>query len=107
MTPRQKLRLSRLRDIGWSLWDPIGLLQPGQKWDDDECRPFADEYDSYLVQAVGQLRRGVSEAEVATYLIKIESDHMGLGPGRGAKARAEAVVAAIAADDQLWASSAE
>ncbi|MEM7634641.1 MAG: hypothetical protein AAF299_08775 [Pseudomonadota bacterium] len=92
--------MSRLRDIGWSLWDPIGLLEPGQKWDDDECRSFADEYDSYLVQAAGQLRRGVSEAAVVTYLIKIETEHMGLG--FAGTARADAVVAAIVADDQLW-----
>jgi hypothetical protein len=72
MMARPKFQLSRLRDIGWSLWDPIelrGLDQPD------------DEYDSYLMQAAGRLWNGASQEEVATYLVNIESDHMGLGHG--------------------------
>ena len=34
MTKRPKIRLSRLRDIGWSTWDPIGLLENNQSWED-------------------------------------------------------------------------
>ncbi len=49
-----KIKLSRLRDIGWSLWDLIGLLKSGQRWEDDECRPFANEYDAYLLNAAGR-----------------------------------------------------
>ena len=60
-----KLRLSRLRDIGWDLWDPIGLLAPDAKWDDEANISFADEYDSYLVSAASQLRRGASHQQVA------------------------------------------
>jgi len=26
LTPPPEIKLSRLRDIGWSKWDPIGLL---------------------------------------------------------------------------------
>ena len=102
LTARPKIRLSRLRDIGWSLWDPIGLLEPGQKWDDEDCLPFADEYDGYLMQVAGQLRRGVPDANVAKYLVQIETEHMGLGPGRGVLQRAERVVAAIRADKEIW-----
>ena len=94
-----KLKLSRLRDIGWSLWDPIGLLGKGEIWDD---QPFADEYDSYMIEAAGLLRRNASAKEVIKFLVDIETEHMGLGGGRNAKQRAEAVVEAIMEDDQLW-----
>lgn len=78
-------------------------MEPGQKWDDDDCQFFADEYDSYLIQAAGQLRRGVPEAEVAVYLTEMEVERMGLR--FGSLTRAKSVVAAILADDQLWVSS--
>lgn len=96
------IKLSRLRDIGWSKWDRSGLLHDGQKWDDEDCQPFADENDSYLLQAAGQLRRGATEEDVVRYLVDIESNHMGLGPARGAASRAKEVVAAIQADEELW-----
>jgi len=96
-----KIRLSRLRDIGWSLWDPIGLLDEGESWDG---KPFADEYDTYLMQAAGRLRRGVPREEVVEYLVWVESDHMGLGTVPAPREPAEKVVAAILADDQLWTS---
>lgn len=94
-----KIRLSRLRDIGWAIWDPIGLLDEGETWDQ---KPFADEYDSYLMQAAGQLRRKVPIKEVVDYLVKIESEHMGLGTHPSQRAVSEKVVAAILADEQLW-----
>lgn len=91
LTSPPKIKFYRLRDIGWSKWDPIGLLADGQKWDDEECQPFADEYDSYFLQAAGQLRRGATEEEVVRYLVGIEANYMGLGPARGAAARAKEV----------------
>tara|TARA_R110002124_G_scaffold22412_5_gene84663 strand:+ start:295 stop:624 length:330 start_codon:yes stop_codon:yes gene_type:complete len=102
MNSHPKIKLSRLRDIGWSLWDPIGLLSTGELWTDEENLDFADEYDSYLLQAAAQLRRGIADAEVVSYLVQIESEHMGLGDRIGAKERAAAVVAAIHADKNLW-----
>jgi hypothetical protein len=45
MNQRIKVRLSRLRDIGWTEWDPIGLCPP-EGW---EGIPAADEYDGYPV----------------------------------------------------------
>ena len=54
MSKRPKLRLSRLRDIGWSLWDPIGLNDFGDDW---ESVTFADEYDSYLIKVAGMLKK--------------------------------------------------
>ena len=98
---RQKIRLSRLRDIGWTLWDPINLTNEGETWDQ---KPYADEYDSYLMQAAGQLRRKVPVTEVVDYLVQIESVHMGFGSSPSQRKACEKVVAAILADEQLWTS---
>lgn len=96
---RPKLRLSRLRDLGWQLWDPIGLIDFGEAWDG---KPFADEYDSYLVQAAGRLRRGDHPSAVVDYLVKIEAEHMGLGMSTQAENRARQLVDAIQNADDLW-----
>jgi len=98
---RPKIRLSRLRDIGWTIWDPIGLLDEGETWDQ---KPYADEYDSYLMQAAGQLRRNVPVTEVVDYLVQIESVHMGFRSSPSQREVCEKVVAAILADEQLWTS---
>jgi hypothetical protein len=95
-----KLKLSRLRDIGWSLWDPIGLLGPGQRW--EEAQAFADEYDAYLIQAAGLLRRGTPDQDVIELLVSVETAQMGLGQQPDTYARARSTVAAIKADNDLW-----
>ncbi|WP_313326492.1 hypothetical protein [Sphingobium yanoikuyae] len=69
-----KMQLSHLREIGWRLWDPIGLKNRDGTWN-DAC---ADEYDSYLFRAAGMMSQGHSRAEVSAYLVRIASDHMGL-----------------------------
>ena len=104
--PNPRIKLSKLRDIGWSLWDPIGLLSTGGPftgtWTNDANRGFADEYDNYLIAAASQIRRGASSTEVVGYLVQIESEHMGLGVSPTIQARAEAVIAAIMADEAIW-----
>lgn len=95
----RNLRLSRLRAIGWNFWDPIGLLGSEAGW---EGKPFADEYDRYLINAAGQLRQGALEQDVVDYLILIEADHMGLGAVPGMEERAWSVVKAIQAEGDLW-----
>ena len=106
ISPKPRVKLSRLRDIGWGLWDPIGLLPPDGffpgKWDPEANRPFADEYDSYLICAASQLRSGAPREEVIEYLVEIETQHMGLGANTSTRERAEAVVAAILADKAIW-----
>ncbi|QOF73109.1 hypothetical protein IG197_08670 [Aminobacter sp. SR38] len=57
MPDPKPLDLSRLRAIGWSTWDPIGLREPGADWCD---QPFTDEYDSYLIEAASGLGDGWS-----------------------------------------------
>ncbi|OYU14485.1 MAG: hypothetical protein CFE37_10860 [Alphaproteobacteria bacterium PA4] len=76
MTRNPKIKLSLLRDIGWELWDPIGLGLPGEGWPED-C---ADEYDSYLLQVVGMLNQGKSSEEAIEYLDWVRAEHMGMGP---------------------------
>lgn len=96
MSDAPRVKLSRLREIGWSLWDPIGLSRLG----DDEWRDggaCADEYDSYLLQVVGRLRRGESDAAVAAWLEETETDHIGLTRNATTGPRAAATVAAIKA----------
>lgn len=95
MTEQAKLKLSRLREIGWSLWDPIGLREiSGDDWRDGGA--CADEYDRYLLQAVGRLRRGETNGDVVAYLEEVEVGHMGLTRSPTTDQRARATVDAIA-----------
>ena len=87
MTSRPKLKLSRLREIGWSRWDPIGL---GGMEDAPD-----NEYDSYLLQAAGRLWNGANEEQVTDYLVSIETEHMGLGDASGIRPRARDVAKAL------------
>ena len=91
-----KLKLSRLRDIGWSLWDPIGLLGPGQRWDEANAQEFADESDSYLIEAAGLIHRGTPDRDVVEFLVRKETAHMGLTLQADTYERALSTVAAIA-----------
>jgi hypothetical protein len=83
-----KIELSRLREIGWAIWDPIGLGV--------ENRPD-DEYDSYLLEAAVRLRNGDSDDAVADFLVHIEADHMDLGRSAQATERALRCVRALRA----------
>ena len=83
---RPKLKMSRLREIGWAEWNPIGL---------NRSESADDEYDSYLLQAAGRLWNGESEEAVASYLGDIEANQMGLGHGLGIKLRALSTAKAV------------
>ena len=99
--PSPSINLAKLRGIGWSIWDPIGLLPAGERWESDEYRAFADEYDSYLLAAADMLRRGVTDAEVVRYLVRAEAEHMGLGKRDDINSRAWSVVGAIRSCENL------
>lgn len=92
MSTHLPITLSRLRDIGWKEWDPIGLLTAGES---GEQKPFADEYDDYLHKVVADFRSGRPLAEAVEYLLCIEREHMALGTRLGQKARAEATARSI------------
>lgn len=89
-----RAELPRLRAIGWSLWDPICLLDEGETW---EGKPFADEYDTYLLRVAGHLRQGAPAEEMVSYLVGVERDRMGLGMRTDTRKRAQATVEAIRA----------
>ena len=74
MSSFPRLQLSRLRQIGWDEWDPIGLGSV-EDWRADA----PDEYDSYLLYVVSMLRNGQGVDDAAAYLDRISSEHMGLG----------------------------
>lgn len=94
MGAHAKIQLSRLREIGWSLWDPIGLRALGEDdWRDGGA--CADEYDSYLLQVTGMLRRAEPAAHAAAYLETVETERMGLTRNDTTRARAQATIAAI------------
>ena len=86
-----RFKLSRLREIGWAHWDPIGLSSLLDEGNDS----IVDEYDSYLLQAAGRLWNGAARGEVTDYLVEVERDHMGLGEGPRSHTRAVETVAAI------------
>lgn len=94
MSAGAKLKLSRLREIGWSHWDPIGLreISEGDWRGDGAC---ADEYDSYLLQAAGMLRGGEPSSKVVAYLEETETGHIGMTLNKTTRSRAEATVTAI------------
>ena len=98
---RPKIRLSRLRDIGWRCWDPIAIGDRSGAWPDDA----ADEYDGYLLKAAGMVRNGISDKETVDYLVWAEVGYMGMGVREDTRTRAEATIEAIRADDQLWSES--
>lgn len=86
MPTRPTFKLSRLREIGWSRWDPIGLKD--MNW-------APDEYDSYLLQAAGLLWNGATAEEVTDYLVTIELAHMGLSDAPGVRPKARDTVNAL------------
>ena len=87
MDERLRFKLSRLREIGWTLWDPIGLN--GAEGTPD------DEYDNYLLHAAARLEKDASVEEVAHFLTSIEIEHMELEDRWSAMARATAAAAAL------------
>lgn len=95
MIEQPKMKLSRLREIGWSKWDPVCLSRMGPD-DWKNGGPGADEYDGYLLQVAGQLRRREPYEGALAYLEEIEMVHMGGGRVSTTRSRAEATVAAIA-----------
>jgi hypothetical protein len=92
MCSRPPLKLSLLRDIGWSRWDPLGLNGSWGGWQHSNA---ADEYDRYMVHVAGGLQSGEPDRVLVDYLVTIETRHMGLPDSLEARTRAEGTVAAI------------
>ena len=65
MPKRAKVDLAKLRDIGWSKWDPIGLREKRAQAD------IEDEYDRYLLRAASLLLNGAEDSRVTDYLVGV------------------------------------
>jgi hypothetical protein len=94
MTIYPEMQLSHLREIGWRLWDPIGMGD-----ENGSCHEgCADEYDRYLLHVASLICRGGSTDEAATYLIGIASEQMGLSvvDAGAAAATSEAIAGYLA-----------
>ncbi len=92
MAENLKIRLSQLRQIGWSEWDPIGLQVIDPDWRSDGGE---DEYDSYLLHVAGLLQNRRPEAEAVEYLVRTETEHMEVELSATTHSRAVATVRAI------------
>ena len=90
---RPTIDVSRVREIGWSKWDPIGIATiEGEGW---QGSSWADEYDAYLLEAISLLRSGRGLAHCADYLVKIEAEYIGLGIRADTVQRATDTVTAL------------
>lgn len=92
MSSHPPVKLSILRDIGWRDWDPIGLSTLEGGWEGSSA---ADEYDRYLIHLAMRLQKGEPDEPMVDYLVRIETEHMGLSSSPSARPRAVATVAAV------------
>lgn len=92
MSLRPPVKLSLLREIGWRLWDPIGLSGSEGGWQHSDA---ADEYDRYVLHVASALQSGAPDHALVAYLVSIETRHMGLTDTPSVWTRAESTVAAI------------
>ena len=72
--PSKRL-LSELREVVWTHWDPIGLAS---ELETETFQSPIDEYDSYIMVAIGMIARGEDDDAAAGYLLYAETEHMGL-----------------------------
>jgi hypothetical protein len=88
------LDLNRLREIGFSIWDPIQLMRDRTTWVGTK---FQNEYDYYLIRVADRLGAGDDDAELVAYLVGVECVDMEVGTAAVSAPRARATVAAIKA----------
>jgi hypothetical protein len=90
MIDEPRFELERLRQIGWALWNPIGL-------DDAWKADGADEYDPYLLHVADMSAEGASDSDAAEYLVTIAAEHMGLShvDNEAASATASAIASYV------------
>jgi hypothetical protein len=66
---QSRARRVEIRRILMSKWDPIGV---------SDVPEAADEYDMYIGAIYGMLDRNATDAEIAEYLLSVETGRMGL-----------------------------
>jgi len=91
---RPKIDISRLRDIAWTIWDPLSLAEDQTDWRKVDWSE--DEYDSYILKAFGHIWNDSDLSQATTYLRKVEAETMGLAPANGRIDPVENTVKALA-----------
>jgi hypothetical protein len=64
-------QLRRISDVLLHDWDPIGI---------SDTVVVRDEYDRYASEIARMLARNATAAELATYLLTVEGESLGLQP---------------------------
>jgi hypothetical protein len=86
---RSRRNRTRVRELFWREWDPIGINAAGAP---------PDEYDRYADKAyVMLMHEGRSAKEIADYLYYIGSEYMGLGASQRGKDLANAIAGKLVA----------
>ena len=76
MTKVKPDNITALRELGWSLWDPIEILATKSTW---RGTGFEDEYDTYLIEMQNMAKSGLQVEDLALYAINIIDERMELG----------------------------
>jgi hypothetical protein len=86
---RSRRNRSRVRELFWREWDPIGV---------NTALAAHDEYDRYADRSyVMLMEEGRSELDIADYLYYISSEYMGIGESQRLKDLAIAVAEKLVA----------
>jgi hypothetical protein len=92
MTKEKPDNINALRELGWSLWDPIEILVTKTTW---RGTAFEDEYDTYLIEMQNMARRGLQVEELTNYAINIVDEWMELGRNDEVEARSRNLAQAV------------
>jgi hypothetical protein len=86
LPPEQAQLYRRVDEVLHYLWDPIGVSRV----------PHArDEYQSYLPHVFALLIHHAPEAEIIAFLVKTETETMGLSTSRRAQKHAAEIVSVL------------
>src|SRR5262245_61143355 len=67
-----RIRLSRLRQIGWSVWNPLNIDLPDQQaWRQVNIA----EYDNHLLHIACLLSKGGTQSEAVAYLRSVAEEY--------------------------------
>jgi hypothetical protein len=82
LNPFEQALYQRTDEVLHYLWDPIGVAG---------CPQARDEYYAYLPQVFGMLLEKKTEEEIASYLMRVEDERMGLSTTEATRANAAQV----------------
>ena len=86
LSPEQAELYRRVDEVLHYLWDPIGVSRIPQA---------RDEYGAYFPHVFSLLMQHAPEAEIIAFLVKTETETMGLSSSQGAEKHAAEVVSVL------------